>query len=429
MVTLNTQFTQISQSLPTIYRPTSPALPQLAAQIPRLPNDQVLIQQTPPPPIPPTLVPLNELVQDKVYLRFGDRGEAVEQVQERLNHWGFELEPDGIYGNDTIDAVKKFQRSHGLEQNGQVGYATLLALNTNKPDLDQFGKVSLNLIRSNQSYLQVGTEGQAVEDIQKLLRGRGYAIDIDGKFGPGTAKAVRQFQEDNNIQTNGFVGQTTLTALEAPRSRPDVSAIKNGTQLLKAGDKGPAVEYIQRRLVAWGYDVGVDGDFGPGTSATLRQFQSDYGLGRDGKVGQDTLRKLDQTPPPETQGTLRASGTGRKLADAAKRVANRRRTTGWCYAGVAEAVSRGMGVTLWGRSAYMAAGILAKSSRFTEVNVPAKDLKKLPAGAVVVWGKTAKSPHGHISVALGDGREASDHIDTQRTQLRGYTNVRVFLPK
>ncbi|MCA9552485.1 MAG: single-stranded DNA-binding protein [Myxococcales bacterium] len=48
---------------------------------------------------------------------------------------------------------------------------------------------------------------------------------------------------------------------------------------------------------------------------------------------------------------------------------------------------------------------------------------------IVVWGKTAASPHGHISVALGDGREASDHIQSQITSLRGATNYRVFIPQ
>jgi len=86
-------------------------------------------------------------------------------------------------------------------------------------------------------------------------------------------------------------------------------------------------------------------------------------------------------------------------------------------------------VHLHGASAYMAADQLARSAKFREVQVPSRELGKLPAGAIVVWGKTGRSPHGHISVALGDGREASDHIARQKTSLRGYTNARVFLPR
>ena len=56
-----------------------------------------------------------------------------------------------------------------------------------------------------------------------------------------------------------------------------------------------------------------------------------------------------------------------------------------------------------------------------------KDLPKLPPGAVVVWNKGPGHPHGHISISLGGGREASDKI---RKQITNYgTSVRVFLPK
>ena len=73
---------------------------------------------------------------------------------------------------------------------------------------------------------------------------------------------------------------------------------------------------------------------------------------------------------------------------------------------------------------------MAARSEFKEIKgLSGSELPKLPAGAVVVWGKTSASPHGHISVALGDGREASDFVGNQMTNLRGYSNFRVFMPK
>ena len=123
-----------------------------------------------------------------------------------------------------------------------------------------------------------------------------------------------------------------------------------------------------------------------------------------------------------------ATAFGQRVADAASRIARARGTTGWCYKGVADALEQA-GVTVTGGSAYMAADQLARNPRFLEARVDASQLGKLPAGAVVVWGKTGPSPHGHISVALGDGREASDHIAGQMTSLRGYRNARVFLPR
>lgn len=115
---------------------------------------------------------------------------------------------------------------------------------------------------------------------------------------------------------------------------------------------------------------------------------------------------------------------GKKLAKFAGENANG--PGGYCYKWVGQALAK-HGVNVHGASAYMAGDQLAKSDKFREVSVQPKDLPKLPAGAVVVWNKGAGHPHGHISIALGNGKEASDKL---RTQITNYgTSVRVFLPK
>jgi hypothetical protein len=59
------------------------------------------------------------------------------------------------------------------------------------------------------------------------------------------------------------------------------------------GDRGPAVEELQRRLnhVA-GIGVDEDGVFGPATRAAVISFQEDNGLVADGIVGEATRAKL-----------------------------------------------------------------------------------------------------------------------------------------
>jgi N-acetylmuramoyl-L-alanine amidase len=62
-------------------------------------------------------------------LYWGTRGEDVRQVQQRLKTWGYGIKSvDGIYGNETFQAVKKFQQRNGLTVDGVVGPATLRAL-------------------------------------------------------------------------------------------------------------------------------------------------------------------------------------------------------------------------------------------------------------------------------------------------------------
>ena len=61
---------------------------------------------------------------------------------------------------------------------------------------------------------------------------------------------------------------------------------------LKRGDRGEAVERLQRALVAAGYEIDVDGIFGKETEDSVKEFQQSNGLEVDGKVGPDTLEAL-----------------------------------------------------------------------------------------------------------------------------------------
>jgi peptidoglycan hydrolase-like protein with peptidoglycan-binding domain len=64
---------------------------------------------------------------------------------------------------------------------------------------------------------------------------------------------------------------------------------------VRLGDRGPAVEDIQRRLRTLGYDLGptgIDGVFFGRTSDAVRLFQETRGLAADGLVGDDTWSAL-----------------------------------------------------------------------------------------------------------------------------------------
>ncbi len=64
-------------------------------------------------------------------LRNGDHNSAVKQLQKLLTEKGFDTNGiDGWFGNDTEKAVKAFQRSTGLDDDGVVGDDTWQALGT-----------------------------------------------------------------------------------------------------------------------------------------------------------------------------------------------------------------------------------------------------------------------------------------------------------
>lgn len=61
--------------------------------------------------------------------KYGSRGSEVTQIQTKLKRWGYyKGNIDGIYGSQTVSAVKYFQRKNGLTVDGIAGPATLKAM-------------------------------------------------------------------------------------------------------------------------------------------------------------------------------------------------------------------------------------------------------------------------------------------------------------
>lgn len=66
--------------------------------------------------------------------RQGSTGEVVKTIQTKLKRWGYYTGGiDGVYGAQTVEAVKYFQRTNGLAVDGVCGDKTLAALGI-RPD-------------------------------------------------------------------------------------------------------------------------------------------------------------------------------------------------------------------------------------------------------------------------------------------------------
>lgn len=69
----------------------------------------------------------NEQVQ--ALSKYGSRGQEVITIQTKLKRWGYyNGNIDGIYGSQTLAAVKYFQRKNGLTVDGIAGTKTLQAM-------------------------------------------------------------------------------------------------------------------------------------------------------------------------------------------------------------------------------------------------------------------------------------------------------------
>ncbi|MFM7600041.1 MAG: peptidoglycan-binding protein [Pseudanabaena sp.] len=152
------------------------------------------------------------------------------------------------------------------------------------------------------SILRQGSKGSAVAELQQLLQSKGfYTGKIDSDFGVGTTNAVLKFQKANGLVTDGIVGSLSWAKLRAVVPTTTSSQV---LPTLLPGSKGSAVAQAQQLLKDKGYYQGrIDGDFGMGTRDAIAAFQRANGLTVDGKVGEQTWKKLqaptiaDVTPP------------------------------------------------------------------------------------------------------------------------------------
>ena len=132
-------------------------------------------------------------------LREGSRNNFVYLLQFILNNdYGYNLSVDGIFGNNTLSAVRDFQSNNGLTVDGLVGNNTWTFL--------------LNL--PPYPLLREGARSSYVRFLQNLLQSKFIPTgNIDGIFGSQTLNAVRAFQQENNLTVDGLVGNNTWNAL------------------------------------------------------------------------------------------------------------------------------------------------------------------------------------------------------------------------
>ena len=214
-------------------------------------------------------------------LRLGDTGPDVVRLQRALG-----VSPDGIFGRQTLHAVLRFQHSHGLLADGEVGPHTQAAMRSAGRSADA------DII------IRLHDRGPAVAALQRAL-----GITADGDFGPVTLHAVKHFQAAHGLLVDGQVGPHTRAALhlrasgdfvhEQPanghrRHAPSHHRAGHGVMIvIRLHDVGPAVAALQRAL-----GITADGEFGQITLHAVKQFQRRHGLLVDGQVGPNTRAAL-----------------------------------------------------------------------------------------------------------------------------------------
>ena len=154
--------------------------------------------------------------------------------------------------------------------------------------------------------IREGDRGDNVRDAQQRLAGCGLTILVDGYYGPVSASVVRAFQRDRGLDADGVIGPATWSTMSTASALPAGTPVADGTapgwpgRVLSEGVEGEDVRQAQRRLSERGWNIRVDGQFGPKTAGTVRAFQQEKALSVDGLVGPRTWEAIWAAPvtPP-----------------------------------------------------------------------------------------------------------------------------------
>lgn len=256
-------------------------------------------------------------------LRRGSTGTAVRILQRQLDRIAKDYPAfgkptvNGTFDAETESSVKAFQKYFSLTADGVVGRSTWYKISYIYVSVKELAQLtsegeSMDATVTGGTWpgvvLRRGDTGTYVELVQFWLSTLAEFdtdipdLTVDGNFGAGTERSVKAFQTKAGLTADGVVGQATWDALYL--AWVDVQSDMGGTAYpgtaLRTGSKGNEVRLVQfwLRVAADNYStlqtVTVDGNFGSGTAAAVKAFQSLFGLTADGVVGRATWTKLNE---------------------------------------------------------------------------------------------------------------------------------------
>ena len=204
-------------------------------------------------------------------LKYGDTGDDVKKLTKRLKALGYLDDSTSRYGSAVREAVRLFQRANGLDADGIAGPLTQQKLFS--VSAIAFGSDTYpTLVRGDRGYALIYTLQQRLKDLGY------YTIKVDGIYGSGTQRAVREFQRINGLSITGKADNATQVLLYSSAAKPAGGSIApsgNYQTLSRSGRYKSAVVLLQKRLRALGYYSGnIDGYFGSQTYRAVRNFQS-----------------------------------------------------------------------------------------------------------------------------------------------------------
>ena len=125
--------------------------------------------------------------------------------------------------------------------------------------------------------LKKGMTGSDVTWVQNRLLELGYSLTVTNLYDDATFLAVKSFQTQNGLTSDGLAGSQTFSMLKSENARK-AGETPLSYSTLRVDDSGDGVRQIQTDLKALGYNVTVNGTFDVNTHNAVVAFQQRNGL-------------------------------------------------------------------------------------------------------------------------------------------------------
>lgn len=274
----------------------------------------------------------------------GDLDENVRRMQLYLNRISANYPAipkisvvNGLFDENTENAVRAFQRIFNLTADGIIGKATwyrivyIYSAVTRLAELTGEGVGYENLPKRFEGDLSVGDSGGQVVTLQYFLAIIAFfnsAVpqpDIDGVYGQGTRQSVTAFQRFAGLPQTGSVNRATWDSiygaykgtvdyLEASGNINPVATQPFPGVTLRRGDVGPSVLTFKTYLnfiSRYFFDImslPENGVFDTRTQNAVRQFQTIFSLPQTGQVNEATWNTIADVYRVLSEGQQRLEG-------------------------------------------------------------------------------------------------------------------------
>ena len=277
-------------------------------------------------------------------LSVGDSGESVRIIQEQLNRIAINfpllplIEVNSIYDEQTVAAVREFQRLFVLSVTGVTDRATWYRISQIYASVKRLSEITSEGQRASynqQLYpgypLNIGLRGSEVQEIQfylgriALFNPLVTAPKLDGIYGETTKSAVVSFQKAYGLTENGIVDEAVWNEIvriyNGTLENPDepstaIPPVPYPDYVVTQGQSGEYVRYVQQLLnVVSNVFVTIekldpDGIFGVASSRAVNEFALTFGFPQNASIDRALWNKMNQIYQTVLKSCIFASGDG-----------------------------------------------------------------------------------------------------------------------